>query len=48
MIWIKPSGLEFETNDSPETIKYLKSLGFVEKGAKKPGSTKPKKQKSKD
>lgn len=42
MIWIKPSGVEMETNDSPETIKYLKSLGYVEKGAKKPKAVKPK------
>jgi len=30
MKWIKPSGIEFETNDLPETIKYCKSLGFKE------------------
>jgi len=42
MIWTKPSGAEFETNDKPETIKYLKSLGYVEKGTKKPKAVKPK------
>ena len=31
MIWIKPSGVEIETNDSEETIKYCKSLGWKEK-----------------
>jgi hypothetical protein len=30
MKWIKPSGLEIETNDSEETIKYCKSLGWKE------------------
>lgn len=28
MKWIKPSGLEFETNDRKETIAYCESLGF--------------------
>lgn len=26
--WIKPSGIDFETNDMPETIAYLESLGW--------------------
>lgn len=33
MKWIKPSGIEIETNDLEETIKYCKSLGW--KSAKK-------------
>ena len=26
--WIKPSGVEIETNDSDETIAYCESLGW--------------------
>jgi hypothetical protein len=28
MKWIKPSGVEVETNDRPETVKYASSLGW--------------------
>lgn len=28
MKWQKPSGMEIETNDMPETIEYCKSLGW--------------------
>lgn len=28
MKWVKPSGLEIETNDMKETIEYCKSLGW--------------------
>ena len=28
MKWIRPSGVELETNDRDVTIKYLESLGF--------------------
>lgn len=28
MKWIKPSGLEIETNDSKETIDHCKSIGW--------------------
>ena len=31
MIWIKPSGIEVETNDMPETIAYCNSIGWKEK-----------------
>lgn len=31
MKWIRPSGLEIETNDLEETVKYCKSLGWKEK-----------------
>lgn len=31
MKWIKPSGIEIETNDKEETIEYCKSLGWKEK-----------------
>lgn len=31
MIWIKPNGIEIETDDSPATIEYAKSLGWKEK-----------------
>lgn len=30
--WIKPSGLEIQTNDRPETIAYCESLGWKQKG----------------
>lgn len=30
MKWIKPSGVEVETNDMPETITYCRSLGWQE------------------
>lgn len=30
MKWTKPSGVEVETNDMPETIKYCRSLGWQE------------------
>ena len=32
--WIKPSGVELETNDSKETVAYCESLGWKRKGAK--------------
>lgn len=32
MFWIKPSGLEIETNDLKATVKYCKSLGWKIKG----------------
>lgn len=35
MIWIKPNGIEIETDDSQATIEYAKSLGWKEKKAKK-------------
>ena len=28
MKWIKPSGLEMNINDTPETVKYAESLGW--------------------
>jgi len=28
MKWVKPSGQEIETNDSPETVKHCESLGW--------------------
>lgn len=28
MKWIKPSGVEIETNDMPETLAYCRSLGW--------------------
>ena len=34
--WVKPSGVEVEINDQKETIAAAKSLGWKEKGAKKP------------
>lgn len=34
MKWIKPSGLEIETNDLDETIDYCESLGWKEAGSK--------------
>jgi hypothetical protein len=41
MKWIKPSGLEIETNDMKETIEYCKSLGW------KDAKSKPKDKKTK-
>lgn len=35
MIWIKPSGLEFKTNDLEATIKYCESLGYKRKAPAK-------------
>lgn len=35
MKWVKPSGVEIETNDREETIEYCKSLGWKEVKAKK-------------
>jgi ribosomal protein L15 len=36
MKWTKPSGLEVETNDLPETIEYCKSIGWKEYKKPKP------------
>lgn len=33
--WVKPSGLEIQTNDNPSVIEYAKSLGWTEKKAKR-------------
>lgn len=35
MKWIKPSGLEIETNDLKATVKYCESLGWKKKEVKK-------------
>lgn len=35
MKWVKPSGIEIETNDNPETIAYCEKLGWKKAGAKK-------------
>jgi len=45
--WIKPSGVEIQTNDREETIKYCESLGWEREGEKKkPG--RPPKDRSED
>ncbi len=33
MHWIKPSGMEIETNDLPKTIAYCESLGWERVGS---------------
>ena len=33
--WKRPSGEPLETNDNPETIKYLESLGYTQMKAPK-------------
>ena len=35
MKWVKPSGQEIETNDSPETVKHCESLGWKKAAIKK-------------
>ena len=45
MIWIKPSGVEVETNDLPATIEYAKSIGWKEKKEVKKESKKKKSSK---
>ena len=32
IVWTKPSGLEIETNDMEETVKYAESLGWKHAG----------------
>lgn len=44
IIWIKPSGLEFKTNDLDATIAYCESLGYKRKDAKKPAKKTAKKK----
>jgi hypothetical protein len=39
--WVKPSGVELETNDLKKTVAYCESLGWKRKGAK-PAEEKPK------
>lgn len=40
IIWIKPSGVEIETNGLEKTVKYVESLGWKRK--KKKAAPKPK------
>jgi len=48
MKWMRPSGFEIETNDSPETIKYAESLGWKQvKTVKKAVKKAPVKKKAK-
>lgn len=42
MIWVKPSGIEIETNDAPATVEHCRSLGWEEKKPKAKPKAKPK------
>ena len=44
MKWIKPSGIEIETNNLEETLKYCVSLGWKDASAPKKEKPKPTKK----
>lgn len=40
--WVKPNKSELVTNDSPETVAYLESIGFKRKAEKRAAPKKTK------